>query len=142
MIGYVSGWDDPRMPTIQGLRRRGYTPEILNDLVEKVGVTRNDNIFTSIKVLENCCRTHLDGISNRAMVILEPLKVVLTNFDGTFLRNAMFIDFSGVKMFSVSNHAKNPSLGSHEVPFSKVIYIEASDFRLEDAKVIVVQVFF
>mmetsp|Transcript_3801 Transcript_3801/g.5308 ORF Transcript_3801/g.5308 Transcript_3801/m.5308 type:complete len:764 (+) Transcript_3801:110-2401(+) len=119
--GYVRGWDDPRMPTIRGIRRRGYPPQALNDFCERVGVTRTYNII-DIGLLEECCREYLDTHANRSMVITDPLKVVITNFEGE------------TRQVSVQNHPKNSEKGSHTVPLSKVVYIERSDFREQDIK--------
>jgi len=116
----VNGWDDPRLPTIDGLRRRGYTPEAINNFCEKVGITRNSG-FVGLDLLEGCVRDHLDATAPRLMVVLEPLRVVITNFDEVIEVEA-------------PNHPKNAEMGTRKIPFSKVLYIEQSDFRLEDAK--------
>jgi len=119
--GFLRGWDDPRMPTIRGYRRKGFTPESINNFCDRVGVTRNENVI-NINLLEQCCREDLDVKANRAMAILEPLRVTITNWEGA------------VKDISVPNHPKDASRGSHTVPLSGVVYIEKSDFRKEDVK--------
>jgi len=117
---FVEGWDDPRMPTVRGFRRRGYTAEAINSFCEKIGVTRNAQVI-SFGLLEQCLRDDLDMRANRAMVVTEPLRVVITNWKGK-------------KEISVPNHPKLPDRGSHDVPFTNVLYIEKSDFRLDDVK--------
>lgn len=119
--GYVSGWDDPRMPTIKGFRRRGFTPDSINDFCDRIGITRNEN-FINYKLLEQCVREDLEKKANRALGVLEPLKVEITNWEG------------GVKLISAPLHPKDASRGKREVPISKIIYIEKQDFRLEDIK--------
>eukprot|EP01117_Protostelium_nocturnum_P012305 TRINITY_DN452_c0_g2_i1.p1 TRINITY_DN452_c0_g2~~TRINITY_DN452_c0_g2_i1.p1 ORF type:complete len:791 (+),score=286.40 TRINITY_DN452_c0_g2_i1:539-2911(+) len=119
--GLVTGWDDPRMPTIRGLRRRGYTPEAINDFCNRVGVTRNEN-FIEYGLLEQCLREDLDVRCNRVMAVLEPLKVTLTNYT------------EGVKKVKIPNNARDPTKGDHEVSFSGTLYIERSDFRTEPLK--------
>lgn len=120
--GHVRGWDDPRLPTIRGLRRRGYTAKSLNDLCDRAGVTVNNNTL-SLGLLEQCCREDLDESANRAMVIIEPLKVTITNWTG-----------EEVKEVTAQNHPKDASKGTHIIPLTKVLYIEKSDFRMEDQK--------
>jgi len=119
--GHVKGWDDPRMPTVRGIRRRGYTADALNNFCDRCGVTRSANLISFV-LLEQCCREDLEVKSSRAMAVLEPLKVVITNWTG------------GVKEISVPNHPKDATRGSHVVPLSPVIYIEQSDFREVDVK--------
>lgn len=87
--GHVKGWDDPRMPTIRGLRRRGYTPEAINDFCDRIGITRNENLI-SIQLLEQCVREDLDLKVNRAMVVSKPLKVTVMNWTG---KNNFFFSF-------------------------------------------------
>jgi glutaminyl-tRNA synthetase len=118
--GHVKGWDDPRLPTIRGMRRRGYTADAINNFCDRIGVTRHENLI-NLNLLEQCIREDLDVKCNRALVVTEPLKVVITNFEG-------------VKEFDIPNHHKFPERGTHKVPFSSVIYIEKSDFRLQDVK--------
>lgn len=113
---HVAGWDDPRMPTIQGMRRRGFTPAALRDFAERVGVTKKDNCI-ELAMLENCVREDLDRNSPRAMAVLKPLRVVIENYDE-----------DRVEDMDVPNHPQKPEMGSRKVPFSKVIYIEHDDF--------------
>ena len=115
----VEGWDDPRMPTISGLRRRGYTPESIRNFADQVGVTKRDSVIDVVR-LENSLRDELNKSSARVMGVLDPLKVVLTNYqeDKTEILEAV-------------NNPEDLSLGSREVPFSREIYIEKNDF-LED----------
>jgi glutaminyl-tRNA synthetase len=121
------------MPTIRGMRRRGFTADALNDFCERVGVTRNANLI-NVNLLEQCVREDLEKKVNRwevripsyflrALAVLEPLKITLTNWK------------DGVKKITAPLHPKEKSRGTREVPFSGVIYIEQSDFRLEDIKV-------
>jgi len=121
--GFVRGWDDPRLPTIRGFRRRGYTSDAINEFCNRIGVTRSYNLI-DYQLLEQCVREDLDRKCNRAMAVLEPLRVVLTNFSLT----------EHPQIISVPNHPKDASRGSHNVSFSQVIYIERSDFRLDDMK--------
>lgn len=114
--GHVRGWDDPRMPTIQGLRRRGFTPESIRSFCEKVGVTKKENCI-EYGFLENCLREDLDGNAPRAMAVLRPLRVVIENYPE-----------GQVEKFDVPNHPSRPEMGTRKVPFSRVIYIEADDF--------------
>lgn len=118
--GYVKGWDDPRMPTINGFRRRGYRPQAINNFCEIIGITKSQTRL-SIDLLEHCCRQDLESFATRAMAVLHPLRVVITNYpEGT------------VETLTVPNHPMDPSKGTHEVPFSRVVYIERSDFREVD----------
>ncbi len=115
--GHVSGWDDPRMPTIAGLRRRGYTPESIRDFCERIGVTKNAAIV-DIAVLEHCLREDLNRRAPRAMAVLRPLRLVIENYaDGQ------------VEELEAVNNPEDPSMGTRTVPFSRVIYIEQDDFR-------------
>ncbi|WP_018626189.1 glutamine--tRNA ligase/YqeY domain fusion protein [Niabella aurantiaca] len=116
---YVSGWDDPRMPTIAGLRRRGYTPESIRDYCERIGVGKRDNLVDA-GVLEFCAREHLNKIALRRMVVFDPLKVVITNYAGT-----------GEQLHS-ENNPEDPAGGSRTITFSNELYIERDDF-MEDA---------
>ena len=117
--GVVDGWDDPRMPTISGLRRRGYTPESIRGFAEEVGVTKRDSIIDVVR-LENSLRDELNKSSNRVMGVLDPLKVVITNYPEGETENLDAI-----------NNPENPDAGSRIIPFSKEIYIEKNDF-MED----------
>ncbi len=113
---HVSGWDDPRMPTIQGLRRRGYSPASIRDFCERVGVTKKDSCI-EMSMLETCVREDLDRNAPRAMCVLKPLRVVIENYPE-----------GQVEEFEVQNHPNNPAAGTRKVPFSRVIYIEKDDF--------------
>ena len=116
---HVNGWDDPRMPTISGLRRRGYTPESIRDFCARVGVAKKENVI-DVSLLEHCVREDLNRRAPRAMAILRPLKLVLTNYpEGESEEMAMV------------NHPDHADLGTRQVPFSREIYIERDDF-LED----------
>ena len=115
--GYVSGWDDPRMPTISGLRRRGFTPESLRTFADRVGVARRENTSDALW-LEDCLRDDLNKRSPRVMAVLRPLKVVIENYpEGV------------VEELDAVNNPEDPSKGTRKIPFSKVIYIEHDDFR-------------
>lgn len=114
--GYVSGWDDPRMPTICGLRRRGYTPESIRMFAEKVGVAKRDNII-DLGLLEWCLREDLNKKAERRMAVLNPLKVVITNYPE-----------GKTEMFTAVNNPEDESAGTREVPFTKEIFIDADDF--------------
>jgi len=117
--GHVSGWDDPRMPTLVAMRRRGYPPSAIRDFCERVGVTKKDNVI-DLALLENCVREHLDSRAPRVMGVLRPLKVVIVNYPE-----------DGEELLEAANHPQNPELGSRQVPFSRVVYIERDDF-MED----------
>ncbi|MHB9118743.1 MAG: glutamine--tRNA ligase/YqeY domain fusion protein [Burkholderiales bacterium] len=112
----VSGWDDPRMPTIQGMRRRGYTPEGIREFARRIGISKSDNVV-DMSVLEGCIREDLETRAPRVMAVIQPLKVVLSNFEPgvTSSREAGF-------------HPNHPEFGSREVPISREIWIEADDF--------------
>ncbi len=112
----VTGWDDPRMPTIAGLRRRGYPATALREFVKRGGVTKKDKLI-EMGAFENCVREELGENAQRRMGVLNPLKVVLTNYPA-----------GQVEMMSASNHPNRPELGSREVPFSGELYIEQDDF--------------
>ncbi|MEJ2275051.1 MAG: glutamine--tRNA ligase/YqeY domain fusion protein [Woeseiaceae bacterium] len=118
--GIVSGWDDPRMPTISGMQRRGYPPQALREFVLRAGVTKKDKLI-EMGALETCVRDVLGDAAPRRMAVLRPLKVVLTNYpDGE------------VEMMEAMNHPANPDFGTRELPFSREIWIEQDDF-MEDA---------
>ncbi|NPA68500.1 MAG: glutamine--tRNA ligase/YqeY domain fusion protein [Chlorobi bacterium] len=117
--GYVSGWDDPRMPTISGLRRRGYTPESLKIFAEKVGVAKRENII-DVGLLEYSVREHLNKTAQRLMTVLDPLKVTITNYPE-----------DKEEMLPAVNNPEDESAGTREVPFSGTLYIEREDFREE-----------
>jgi glutaminyl-tRNA synthetase len=115
--GYVSGWDDPRMPTIRGLRRRGYTPEAIKDFCERIGVARR-NSLVDVALLEHCVREDLNKRAPRAMAVLRPIKLVIDNYPD-----------DQVEELDAVNNPEDPSMGTRKVPFSKVLYIERDDFR-------------
>ena len=117
--GHVSGWDDPRMPTISALRRRGYTPESIRDMCERVGVARR-NTVTELALLEHCLREDLNRRAPRRMAVLHPLKVVITNYPE-----------GENEEFQAINNPEDDSMGTRAVPFSREIYIERDDF-MED----------
>jgi glutaminyl-tRNA synthetase len=114
--GYVSDWNDPRMVTISGLRRRGYTPESIRNFAERVGVAKRDNVI-DIALLEHSVREDLNKKAQRAMVVLKPLKVVITNYPDDI-----------VEELDAVNNPEDPSMGTRKIPFSKVVYIEKDDF--------------
>lgn len=118
----VSGWDDPRMPTISGMRRRGYTPEGLRLFSKRIGISKSENII-DISVLEGAVREELEGASPRIMAVLNPIKVTLTNYDEALTQSR-----------SAPFHPKRPELGEREVPISRTLYVEADDFALEAPK--------
>ena len=115
--GYVTGWDDPRMPTISGLRRRGYTPESIRNFADRVGVAKREGIV-DIDLLEHCIRKDLNKRAPRAMAVLHPLRVVIDNYP-----------VGKVEELDAVNNPEDPEMGTRKVPFSKVIYIERDDFR-------------
>ena len=117
--GFVSGWDDPRMPTIAGMRRRGYSPNALRDFCRRIGITKSDN-NVELALLESCIRDDLEPRAPRAMAVLNPLKLTITNFDP-----------DATEQLEVANHPKDPALGTRAVPLTQSVYIDRSDFRLE-----------
>src|SRR5688572_27611074 len=115
--GLVSGWDDPRMPTLAGLRRRGYTPESLRDFADRIGVAKADNLV-EVALLEHCIREDLNRRAERRMAVLKPLRLVVENYpDGK------------VEELNAINNPEDLSAGARKVPFSRVLYIEQDDFR-------------
>ena len=113
---YVNGWDDPRMPTVTGMRRRGYTPEAIRKFCAEIGVAKNDNLI-DVALLEHCVRDDLNERAPRAMGILRPLRVVIDNYPENHS-----------EAFDCHNHPQNPDMGIRQVPFSRVLYIERDDF--------------
>ena len=113
---YVSGWDDPRMPTICGFRRRGYTPESIRNFCEKIGVAKRDNII-DYSVLEFCLREHLNKVAPRMMAVLHPVKVVITNYPE-----------GQTEYLTAVNNPEDETAGTREIPFGREIYIEQDDF--------------
>jgi glutaminyl-tRNA synthetase len=114
---YVRGWDDPRIPTISGLRRRGYTPEALRAFCRRIGVTKFDGV-TDMQLLEHFVRDDLNRRAPRVMAVLRPLKVVIENYPE-----------GQVEHLEATNNPEDPAAGSRQVPFSRVLYIEQDDFR-------------
>ena len=119
---FVNGWDDPRMPTISGLRRRGYTPEAVRNFAESVGVTKRDSVIDVVR-LENSLREQLNKQAPRVLGVLDPLKVIITNYPSI---EAEYLD--------AINNPEDPDAGSRELPFSKELYIEQSDFMEDPPK--------
>ncbi len=117
--GYVTGWDDPRMPTVSGLRRRGYTPEAIRNFCTAIGVAKNDNLI-DVALLEHCVRDDLNERAPRVMGVLRPLRVVIDNYPE-----------GRVEEFEFANHPQKPEMGTRKVPFSRVLYIERDDFMEE-----------
>jgi glutaminyl-tRNA synthetase len=115
----VSGWDDPRMPTISGLRRRGYTPNSIRQFIEKVGVAKRENVI-DVALLEFCVREDLNKTANRVMAVLDPVKVVITNYPE-----------DKEEWLEAENNQEDDSAGFRKVPFSREIYIEKEDFKEE-----------
>lgn len=120
--GHVSGWDDPRLPTLKGMRRRGYPPAAIRDFCERIGVTKKQTVI-DMAVLENCVREALDGCAPRALAVLEPVRVVLTNFDAEH-----------TEWLDAPNHPKDESFGRRQVPLTREIYIERDDFMVDPPK--------
>jgi glutaminyl-tRNA synthetase len=120
--GYVDGWDDPRMPTLSGLRRRGFTPASIRNFCERIGVTRAEGVV-DVGMLEHSIREDLDRNAPRAMCVLKPLKVVLTN-----------VPEDTVEYFTAPGHPQRDDMPSRRLPFTREVYIDASDFREEANK--------
>lgn len=118
--GIVDGWNDPRMPTISGLRRRGYTPASLREFCRRIGVTKQDNVV-EYSALEACIREDLNENAPRAMAVIDPIRVVIENFEGEAVLTA-------------PNHPNRPELGERQLPFTKELYIDRADFREEANK--------
>jgi glutaminyl-tRNA synthetase len=114
--GYVNGWDDPRMPTVSGFRRRGYTPESIREFAKRVGVAKRENVI-DIGLLEFCVREHLNQTAPRVMAVLDPIKVVITNYDP-----------DKTEWLTAENNPENPEAGTRQIPFAQTIYIEQDDF--------------
>jgi glutaminyl-tRNA synthetase len=120
--GHVTGWDDPRMPTLSGLRRRGYTPEAIRDFCERIGVARRESLV-DIALLEHTLREDLNKRAPRVMAVLRPLRVVIENYPA-----------DRVEELDAVNNPEDPDMGSRKVSFSRVLYIEQDDFREEASK--------
>lgn len=115
--GHVSGWDDPRLPTISGLRRRGYTPEAIRNFCERIGVAKTNSVV-DIRFLEHCIREDLNKKAERVMAVLDPLKLIIDNYPEDIIEE-----------MDCENNPENPDSGFRKVPFSKVLYIEREDFH-------------
>ncbi len=114
--GYVNGWDDPRMPTISGLRRRGYTPESIHVFCDRIGIQKRENVI-DVSLLEFCIREHLNKIALRVMAVLDPIKLVITNYPE-----------GQTEMMESENNPEDPSAGTRPLPFSRELWIEREDF--------------
>lgn len=115
--GHVSGWDDPRMPTIVGMRRRGYPPEAIRDFCDRIGIAKRENVV-DVALLEHAVREHLNRHAPRAMAVLRPLRVVIENYPE-----------GQVEDIEIGNNPEDPSAGTRRVPFGRVLYIEQDDFH-------------
>jgi glutaminyl-tRNA synthetase len=120
--GYVSGWDDPRMPTISGLRRRGFTPESIRNFCERVGLAKRNSMI-DVALLEHCVREDLNKTAPRVMAVLRPLKVIIDNYPE-----------DQVEELEAINNPEDPDMGTRKIPFSRVIYIEQEDFQEDPPK--------
>jgi glutaminyl-tRNA synthetase len=120
--GLVQGWDDPRMPTLVGMRRRGYPPEAIRTFCERIGVGKNDSMI-DMEVLEECVREELNVKAPRVMGVLRPLRVILDNYPA-----------EQVEEFEAQNHPQEPAMGTRKVPFSRELYIEREDFQEDPPK--------
>lgn len=118
----VSGWDDPRMPTISGLRRRGYTPESIRNFCDRIGVAKRENIV-DVSLLEFSVRDHLNKIAQRRMVVMDPIKLIITNYPE-----------GETEWFDIDNNPEDENAGTRKIPFSGEIYIERSDFMVDPPK--------
>ena len=114
--GLVAGWDDPRMPTICGLRRRGYTPESIKNFIQKIGYTKYDGII-SVSLLEHSIREDLNKTATRVSAVLNPVKLIITNYPE-----------NKVEYLETENNPEDPEAGTHQIPFTRVLYIERDDF--------------
>ena len=119
--GHVQSWDDPRMPTISGMRRRGYTAESIRDFCDRIGIAKRENII-DFSLLEFCVREHLNKIAQRRMVVTDPIKLVITNYE------------QAEEILDSENNPEDPNGGSRPVPFSKELWIQADDFMEEPTK--------
>jgi glutaminyl-tRNA synthetase len=115
----VNGWDDPRMPTISGMRRKGYTPNAIRNFIEKVGVAKRENLI-EIQLLEFCVREDLNKVAKRMMVVMDPIKLVIENYPE-----------NQTEWLDTENNPEDTNAGTRKVPFSKVLYIEKEDFKEE-----------
>ena len=117
--GYVDGWDDPRMPTISGLRRRGYTPASIREFIDRVGVAKRENII-DVSLLEWALRDDLNRVAPRVMAVLDPIKLVIINYPE-----------GQIEMLPSENNPEDPESGTRELPFGRELFIEAEDFKIE-----------
>jgi glutaminyl-tRNA synthetase len=117
--GFVNGWDDPRMPTISGLRRRGYTPSAINKFINTIGVAKRDNII-DVSLLEFCVREDLNKTANRVMAVTDPIKLIISNYKD-----------NKTEWLEAENNPEDPESGKRKIPFSKALYIEREDFKEE-----------
>ena len=115
--GLVNGWDDPRMPTISGMRRRGFTPRSIRNFIDRIGYTKIEEAQISVSLLEHAVREDLNAIATRVMAVLNPVKVVITNYPE-----------GQTEMVEMENNPEDPTTGTHQMPFSREIYIERDDF--------------
>ena len=135
-MGVVSGWDDPRMPTVAGMRRRGYTPEGLRDFCERVGITKSEGLVDH-RMLEFSVRKSLEETTARGMAVLRPLKVTITNFDDAVakfneLKNEKTVaEFDGEVLWLTQPKHPQLDMGERQIPFTKTIYIDATDYEIE-----------
>ena len=120
--GHVNGWDDPRMPTLSGLRKRGYTPEAIRDFCSRIGVAKSDNLV-DVAMLEHCIRQDLNKHALRVMAVLRPLKIVIDNYPE-----------EQTEELEATNNPENPNMGSRKIPFSRELYIEREDFMESPSK--------
>ncbi|KXI30810.1 glutamine--tRNA ligase [Paraglaciecola hydrolytica] len=120
--GHVESWDDPRMPTIAGLRRRGFTPSSIREFCKRIGVTKMDNMV-EMPMLDACIREELNELAPRAMAVIEPVKLIIENYP-----------VDKVEILTARNHPNDEAMGSRELPFTREIYIEAEDFKEEANK--------
>ncbi len=118
---HVQGWDDPRMPTISGMRRRGYTAESIRDFCDRIGIAKREN-YIDLSLLEFCVREHLNKIAQRRMVVTDPIKLVITNYE------------QAEELLHSENNPEDPNGGTRPVPFSKELWIQADDFMEEPTK--------
>jgi glutaminyl-tRNA synthetase len=115
--GLVAGWDDPRMPTISGMRRRGFTAKAIRNFVDRIGYTKIEEAMISVSLLEHAVREDLNAIATRVMAVMNPVKVVITNFPA-----------DKVEMVEMENNPEDATAGTHSMPFTREIYIERDDF--------------
>ncbi len=120
--GLVAGWDDPRMPTISGMRRRGFTPQSIRNFVDRIGYTKYEAL-NSVALLEHAVREDLNATATRAMAVMDPLKVVITNYPE-----------GQTETVEMENNPEDPTAGTHSMPFSREIYIERDDFMEKSAQ--------